>query len=153
MQTSLPPNPCADVRWRLSVPHAPERVLVDRVKFAALLDWLADGGRSEGGAPKFMEQICLRLVDAGIPLWRTGVFVRTLHPQVFGRSFVWRPGAPEVTVFTADFDVLESDEYRASPLSTLYATGAAVRLRVSSMPMTCRPLRPPCRWRAGPSSS
>jgi adenylate cyclase len=49
------------------------------------------------------------------PLWRVGVSVRTLHPNVFGRSFVWRPGAG-VTVGKADFDVTQSDEHAARKL-------------------------------------
>jgi len=65
-----------------------------------------------------------------LPLWRVGVFVRTLHPDIFGRSFVWRPGA-EVVMGSANFDVLDSDEFRSSPLSVLYSTGKEVRRRLS----------------------
>ena len=43
-----------------------------------------------------MSETCERLVQAGLPLWRVGVFVRMLHPDVFGRGFFWRPGAEVV---------------------------------------------------------
>ena len=49
-----------------------------------------------------MAETCERLVAAGLPLWRVGVFVRTLHPDIFGRNFIWRPGA-EVEVGTVGF--------------------------------------------------
>ena len=39
-----------------------------------------------------MQQMCERLTACGIPLWRSSVFVRTLHPQVMGRRFTWEPG-------------------------------------------------------------
>jgi adenylate cyclase len=95
-----------------------------------LIDWLIDGARSSSSPPKMMAETCERLVQAGLPLWRVGIFVRTLHPDIFGRSFIWREGA-EVVMATADFDVLDSDEYRSSPLSVLYSTGKEVRRRLS----------------------
>jgi adenylate cyclase len=77
-----------------------------------------------------MAETCERLVQAGLPLWRVGVFVRTLHPDIFGRSFVWRRGS-EVVVGAADFDLPVSDQYRSSPLSVLYSTGKEVRRKLS----------------------
>src|SRR5438034_9010550 len=98
----------------------------------AITDWLAAGARSAPTPQKLMGDLCERLVASGLPLWRVGVFVRTLHPNVFGRSFVWRPGAG-VTMATADFDVTESDEYRTSPLAVLFATGMEVRRRLTDI--------------------
>jgi adenylate cyclase len=95
-----------------------------------LTDWLIDGARSAASPPDMMVETCERLVQAGIPLWRVGVFVRTLHPDIFGRSFVWRLGA-DVVMTAADFDVPDSDEYRSSPLSVLYSTESEVRRNLS----------------------
>jgi adenylate cyclase len=95
-----------------------------------LIDWLIDGAISAVSPPRMMAETCERLVQAGLPLWRVGIFVRTLHPDIFGRSFIWREGT-EVVMATADFDVLDSDEYRSSPLSVLYSTGKEVRRRLS----------------------
>jgi adenylate cyclase len=95
-----------------------------------ITDWLIDGARSAPSPPRMMAEICERLVRAGLPLWRVGVFVRTLHPDIFGRSFVWRHGA-EVVMGSANFDVLDSDEFRSSPLSVLYSTQKEVRRRLS----------------------
>src|SRR6266702_4119031 len=58
-----------------------------------LIDWLVDGARSVANPADVMADVCERLVQAGLPLWRVGVFVRTLHPDIYGRNFVWRPGA------------------------------------------------------------
>jgi len=58
-----------------------------------LTDWLIDGARSAASPALMMAEACQRLLDAGLPLWRVGVFVRTLHPDVFGLNFIWRPGA------------------------------------------------------------
>jgi adenylate cyclase len=72
---------------------------------------------------------CEGLTAAGVPLWRVGAFVRTLHPDAFGRSFVWRPGA-DVVINTAGFDLPDSPEYKRSPLAILYGSGHEVRYRL-----------------------
>ena len=92
-------------------------------------DWLIDGARSASSPPRMMAETCERLVQAGLPLWRVGVFVRTLHPDIFGHSFVWRPGA-EVVVNSADFDIQDSPEFRNSPLAIFYDKGQEVRYRL-----------------------
>jgi adenylate cyclase len=74
-------------------------------------------------------EICERLVSAGLPLWRFGLFVRTLHPDILGVNFVWKPGA-EVVFGTADFDLLDSPEFRNSPLAIVFGEGREVRHRI-----------------------
>src|SRR5256885_12408157 len=102
---------------------------MDASKLQALTDWLIDGGRSAGGPSRFMAETCERMVAAGLPLWRVGVFVRTLHPDIFGRNFIWRPGA-EVTTATAGFDVIDSPEYINNPLAILFGERREVRCRL-----------------------
>jgi len=94
-----------------------------------LTDWLIDGARSATTPTQMMSETCERLVQAGLPLWRVGVFIRMLHPDVFGRGFFWRPGT-EVVVTAADFDIRDSVEYRNSPLAILYDTEREVRFRL-----------------------
>ncbi|SDT55520.1 adenylate/guanylate cyclase domain-containing protein [Bradyrhizobium canariense] len=91
-----------------------------------IIDWMVDGARSAATPTQMMTECCERLVQAGVPLWRVGVFVRTLHPDIFGRSFTWRPGT-EVIVANADFDVQDSPQFKSSPLAILYATEDEVR--------------------------
>ena len=94
-----------------------------------LTDWLIDGARSAASPALMMAEACQRLLDAGLPLWRVGVFVRTLHPDVFGLNFIWRPGA-EVVVNSVDHDILDTPEFRNSPLVILYEKGEEVRYRL-----------------------
>jgi adenylate cyclase len=94
-----------------------------------ITDWLINGARSATSPPKLMAETCERLVAAGLPLWRVGVFVRTLHPDILGVNFVWKPGA-EVTVGTAAFDMLDSPEFRNSPLAIVFGEGREVRHRI-----------------------
>jgi adenylate cyclase len=94
-----------------------------------LTDWLIDGARTASSPTEMMAATCERLVEAGLPLWRVNVFVRTLHPDVFGRSFIWRPGE-EVKATAVDFDVRDSVEFKTSPLAILYESEREVRFRL-----------------------
>src|SRR5258706_8558792 len=94
-----------------------------------LTDWLIDGAKSAPSPSRMMAEACERLVRAGLPLWRVGVFVRTLHPDIFGRNFICRPGA-EVEVGTVDFHILDSPEFINSPLAIVFREGQEVRCRL-----------------------
>jgi adenylate cyclase len=93
-----------------------------------LIDWLIDGARSAVSPTEMMARTCERLVEAGLPLYRVGIFVRTLHPDVFGRNFIWRPGA-EVEVNSVDFNILESAGFKASPIIITFQQGQEVHAR------------------------
>jgi len=94
-----------------------------------LIDWLIDGGRSATSPSRFMAECCERMVAAGLPLWRVGVFVRTLHPDIYGRSFIWKPGA-EVEVGAVDYKILDSPDFHSSPLIIVFQQGLEVRARI-----------------------
>jgi adenylate cyclase len=94
-----------------------------------LADWLIDGARSLANPADVMAETCERLVQAGMPLWRVGVFVRTLHPDIYGRNFIWKPGA-KVELGTVDFEILKAPEFQASPLAVVFGQGVEVRGRL-----------------------
>ena len=94
-----------------------------------LTDWLIDGGRSATSPKTFMAECCERMVAAGLPLWRVGVFVRTLHPEIYGRSFIWKPGA-EVEFGSVDYNILQSPDFHNSPIKIVFQQEAEVRARV-----------------------
>ena len=102
---------------------------MDALALQKLTEWLIDGARSAPRPPQMMAETCERMVAAGLPLTRVGVFVRTLHPDVVGRNFVWRPGA-EIVAGTANYEMLESEEFRNSPLAIVFAEKREVRARM-----------------------
>jgi len=102
---------------------------MDASELEKLTKWLMDGARSAPTPTTFLKEMCERLVLAGIPLYRVGAFVQTLHPDVFGRSFVWREGG-DVVVNTATFDLPDSPQFKNSPLAILYGSGHEVRYRL-----------------------
>ena len=102
---------------------------MDASRLQELIDWLIDGGRSAASPTSFMAETCERMVAAGLPLWRVGIFVRTLHPDIYGRNFIWKPGA-EVELGTVDFKILESPDFHSSPLIIVFQQGLEVRARI-----------------------
>ena len=95
----------------------------------SIVDWLVDGARSAPLPQDVLADLCDRLVRLGIPLWRVGVFVRTLHPQIMGRRFLWRPGE-EVAVSDAPYETMKADDFLRSPVVHVYGTGKPLRRRL-----------------------
>jgi adenylate cyclase len=97
----------------------------------SVADWLIDGARSAPRADNVLQELCDRLLACDIPLWRAAVFVRTLHPYVTGRRFLWQAGAG-VAVGELPFEELETAKYRESPVVKVYSTAAPLRRRLRS---------------------
>jgi adenylate cyclase len=102
----------------------------DSLRISAAIDWLVAGARSAAKSEDVLAELCKQLLVAGLPLWRVAVFVRTLHPLVMGRSFVWRPSTA-VVVSQAPHAMLDGDEFLTSPVARLYATGEKIRRRLA----------------------
>src|SRR6185436_11641999 len=85
------------------------------IDVSAVRDWLVNGAPGARGAPDVVKRICDDLVRAGIPLDRTESFVRTLHPHIVGRPFVWRPDVA-VEVREQSWAYLLSPEFSCSPI-------------------------------------
>ncbi|MBV8168436.1 MAG: adenylate/guanylate cyclase domain-containing protein [Alphaproteobacteria bacterium] len=97
---------------------------------AAIVAWLIDGARSAPTPQHVLGDLCRRLVEAGVPLARVAVFVRTLHPHVAARRLTWRPDAP-VEFSEAPYDLFDSDTYHQSPISRVYAEAVTIRRRLA----------------------
>jgi adenylate cyclase len=95
-----------------------------------VLDWLAGGALSGAESQDVLAELCERLVACGIPLWRAAVFVTTLHPDVLGRRFLWQSSSG-VTTSDALFTLTETDDFRKSPFTTVYATRQPLRRRLA----------------------
>ncbi len=97
---------------------------------ASVIAWLSDGARSAPRPEAVLTELCDRLLGSGIPLWRVSVFVRTLHPEIVGRRFIWQQGTG-VTVTEGLFELLETDRFQNSPFLAVIKSGHAIRQRLS----------------------
>jgi adenylate cyclase len=95
-----------------------------------VVQWLVHGARNAALSQEVLTELCQRLTAAGLPLWRVTVFVRTLHPEIVGRRFVWHPETgTEVT--DGSFELLERRSFLESPMMHVSNTGEALRRRLA----------------------
>jgi len=92
----------------------------------SIVDWLVDGARSAESSDAVLSELCRRMSDCGVPLWRVAVFVTTLHPEIMGRRFLWRAESG-VVVSDAPFGILETEDFRHSPFAEVHATRKKLR--------------------------
>ena len=97
----------------------------------ATITWLTEGARTASSPEDVVKQLCSQLCAAGLAIDRCAVFIRTLHPNVLGRRFLWNPG-DDVDVAEADYEIQEQDIYRLSTIFAVQETGRAIRLRLTS---------------------
>lgn len=95
----------------------------------ATITWLTEGARTANEPQDVLLQLCSQLHAAGLAIDRCAVFVRTLHPNIMGRRFLWSL-EDGVEVNEASYEVLERDSFLKSPVSAVQRTGKAVRLRL-----------------------
>ena len=63
-----------------------------------VIDWLIEGAPPARLPKDVLAEFCRRVREQGMALYRAAVFVRTLHPNVLGRSFIWQEGRDAVEV-------------------------------------------------------
>ena len=87
--------------------------LADRA--ARLSKWLTQEGRFVSGNRELLDQLCARVIEAGVPLSRCWLHIRTLHPEFAGVSRVWRRGLQTEERFL-DFGFENWPAYLNSPV-------------------------------------
>jgi adenylate cyclase len=93
------------------------------------IHWLLSGAHPASTPAELMAEICERLLAADLPLWRAASFVQTLHPDGYGRSFVWHPQS-EMIVKSADFDFEETSALKQSPIAFVRNTNEEFKCRL-----------------------
>jgi adenylate cyclase len=96
-----------------------------------VVDWLIEGARPSRLPREVLLDTCRRTVAAGLSLHRVGVFVRTLHPNLLGRAFIWRADKGAVEMTEAGHDLLESEAFLKSPIRVVFNEHVEVRRRLA----------------------
>ncbi len=94
-----------------------------------VFDWLVAGAPGASSPAGVVERLGVDLRAAGVPVDRIEAFVRTLHPHIVGRSFLWQPGQ-FVEVRENSWAYLNSPAFTASPAALVFRTGEYVRHRL-----------------------
>jgi len=96
-----------------------------------VIDWLVEGAPPTRLPQDVLLDLCRRLVSQGLPLYRAAAFVRTLHPNVLGRGFIWHHDRDAVEVNEVAYDFLDSDLFLKSPIRVVFAEHAEIRRRIA----------------------
>jgi adenylate cyclase len=97
---------------------------------ARVVEWMMRDGRHVTHMREFGDEMCRRIVDAGIPLWRAFCAVGTLHPQIAATAYIWRRNAPGAARFTASHELSRGPEFSNSPVATVQRTGKMIRRKL-----------------------
>jgi adenylate cyclase len=87
-------------------------------------------GRHSTHMREFGDEMCRRIVAAGIPLWRAFCAVGTLHPQIAATAYIWHRNTPGAVRFTADHSFANDPEFTGSPIAEVQRTGIMIRRRL-----------------------
>jgi adenylate cyclase len=92
--------------------------------------WMLHEGRSNTHMREFGDDMCRRIVEAGIPLWRAFCAISTLHPQIAATAYVWKRGQGTAERRTAEHGLERTDAFARSPIANVKLTGRTVRRRL-----------------------
>lgn len=96
-----------------------------------MLDWLL-GPRAPGRTPEeAFGDLCRALRERGIAIYRVGLFVRTLHPNVAGRAYFWREDRDQVEVDSADHSWFATEDHLKSPIHAVWTMNTETRRRLA----------------------
>jgi adenylate cyclase len=109
----------------------PARADRPEIDVSALFEWLIDGAPGAVGPVAVVAHMGPAMVARGVPISRMAAFVRTLHPSIMGRSFVWRADRAEVEVREAPYSVLVSPTFAVSAAGRVFSTGQPLRRRIA----------------------
>jgi len=84
------------------------------------LDWLIHDSVGQPYYDNLFGGLCRRLVKDGLPLDRATTHIRTLHPQFMGGTVFWEPQMPEAELVMIGHDMINSPQYRRSPVRSLF---------------------------------
>jgi len=98
---------------------------------APVVDWLIHEAWRIRNPGKLVVEVCHHLIAAGVPVWRYATFIRTLHPEVFGDTYLWRRGADKAEWITAGHDIIQTPTFTQSPIQEIVTRKATVRFKLA----------------------
>jgi len=110
---------------RILRPAAPATVAAN-----PFVDWLVRKAPLAKTPEELVEGFARTLVDAGMPLWRLRVMIRTLHPQLLASVYSWQSDRDEIEISQPSYEVLEKREYQASPFALILRGEGGIRRRL-----------------------
>ncbi|WP_222858536.1 adenylate/guanylate cyclase domain-containing protein [Rhizobium mesosinicum] len=116
------------------------------IRKSPVLDWLVNDTRGERYIDNILVQLCERLSEAGVPVDRATIHIRTHHPQWLGARIMWENGLTEAEIKTFGYEIEQNDDYVGSPVKAINDGSSRYRQRLAeakrdTLPAVLRDLR------------
>ena len=95
-----------------------------------VVDWMLEAGRLLPDVDQMVHELGQILVDAGAPLWRLRLSMRTLHPLITAFSAVWERDEKETEFIEATHGLEGRSGFVGSPLDIIGRTRVTFRRRL-----------------------
>jgi adenylate cyclase len=109
---------------------APDLHAEARRQAAPIIDWLLEERVRAVRLPRFVDDFCRKLIDAGAPLDRLTLHMRQLHPRLFGRSVHWDREAGGALEVGREHGIENTAGYLKSPIRHIYEEKTPLRRRL-----------------------
>ncbi len=96
-----------------------------------VVDWVLGEGRRIADFDDLTARLGQKMLDAGAPLWRLRLSMRTLHPLITARTAVWERGLASATQLASPHGIEQRSGFVGSPLDIIARTGLPFRKRLS----------------------
>jgi adenylate cyclase len=80
----------------------------------------------------FIEQLMTRVLQTGLPLWRTYIGLQLVHPQLQAMAYVWRRGE-KVQALPRAYGIQFTPAYIGSPIQAAREQGRLVRHKLANL--------------------
>lgn len=95
------------------------------------IEWLLEEGRHQADIAQTLACVGERLIEAGAPIWRLRLSMRTLHPMITAYSAIWERGASSPRSLNAPHGLESRPAYKGSPLEMIGKTGEPFRKKLT----------------------
>jgi adenylate cyclase len=92
--------------------------------------WLLVDGPQIDSEVELFDELCWRLLGDGVPLWRAGLHIGTLHPQIRGIGARWWRDRKVIEDYRILHGSEATDEYMLSPIRMTIERGTSMRRRL-----------------------
>ncbi|HYC03438.1 MAG TPA: adenylate/guanylate cyclase domain-containing protein [Azospirillaceae bacterium] len=93
-------------------------------RVAATIGWLLSEGQRHPDMEGLFAAFCHHLVAGGLPLVRSTLHLRLLHPQLRGITYVWREGTDGLETIERRHGIELDPTFRKSPIAAIIDEGA-----------------------------
>ena len=94
-----------------------------------LIEWMVSDECRALDDKEMIGGLGTRLRATALPLDRLTLHLRTLHPQIIGRTLTWAPGEP-VEILDREYDVETQPQFAESPLRQVMETRRPMVVRL-----------------------